>query len=49
MKFKRRLKTVYKMNDGERYVFKNGVAKVPGVRWKGKTMTITLKEFNELA
>lgn len=35
-------------DDGERYVFKNGVAIVPGVRFQNKPMKITLKEFNEL-
>lgn len=49
MKFKRKSKTIYKMNEGERYIFRNGIAKVPGVRWKGKPMTITLNEFKELS
>ena len=48
MKFKRHSKTVYKKHDEEHYVFKNGIATVPGVRYKRKPMTITLKEFNEL-
>lgn len=32
----------------EIYRFKNGVAKVPGVRFQGRDMLITLKEFEEL-
>ena len=48
MKFKRQSKTVYKKNKHEHYIFKNGVAKVPNIKYKGKPMIITLKEFNEL-
>lgn len=49
MKLKRKLKTIYKKNEGETYIFKNGVAKVPGVTWKGKPVMITIKEFNTLS
>jgi len=48
MKFKRVIRTVYKWDNNERYIFKNGVAVVPGIKFKGKPMTITLKEFNEM-
>ena len=48
MKFKPQKRTVYRKKDGETYIFKNGIAKVPGVKFKGKPMTITLKEFDEL-
>jgi hypothetical protein len=47
MKIKR--KTITKNYDGERYVFKNGVAKVPGTYFRGKQMTITISEFREFA
>jgi hypothetical protein len=38
-----------KIHDGERYLFKGGVAKVPGTLYRGKPMLITLREFTELA
>lgn len=47
MSNKLKTKKIFKDN-GERYVFKNGVAIVPGVRFQGKPMKITLKEFLEL-
>lgn len=34
--------------DGELYKFKNGIAEVPGMRFCGKKVFITLAEFNEL-
>jgi len=34
---------------GEKYVFKNGVAKVPGLRFGREQATITLTEFHELS
>lgn len=34
--------------DGELYKFKNGIAEVPGIRFRRKPMYITLSEFNEL-
>jgi len=34
--------------EGEVYVFKNGVAEVPGLRISGKPVKITLAEFKEL-
>lgn len=38
-----------KCKDGEIYRFKNGIAKVPGLRRKNHgAVRITLKEFNEL-
>lgn len=40
-KFK--VKPLVNFHDNEKYVFKAGVAKVPGTN-----MTITLKEFNEM-
>ena len=45
-----KLKTeIKKKHEGETYVFKNGVAIVPGMRdRKGKPYTITLKEFKEM-
>lgn len=42
-KIKLKKSTVIKKHDGEAYIFKNGVAKVPGT-----SMSITLKEFNTL-
>lgn len=46
MKLKTELK---KRHEGETYIFKNGVATVPGMRHKsGKPYTITLKEFKEI-
>lgn len=48
MKFKRAIKKVYRKDSGETYIFKNGLAKIPGVKFKGKPMMITLKEFDEL-
>ena len=49
MKFKRKSRKIMKRHDGELYIFKNGVAKVPGCTFMGKPVTITLKEFKELA
>lgn len=49
MKIKRKTKTVIKKYDDEIYVFKNGIAKVPGTYFQKKQMLITLKEFNELS
>jgi len=51
MKLKRKSGMVMKKHDGETYIFKNGVAKVPGMVNKNtrKRLTITLKEFNEFA
>ena len=46
MKFKGA--NVVKHYDGERYVFKKGVALVPGVRMCKKPVYITLKEFNAI-
>jgi hypothetical protein len=40
---------IKKRYDGETYSFKNGFAIVPGVRFQGKPMRISLKEFKELA
>jgi hypothetical protein len=48
-KIKRRTRNIIKTYDGERYLFKNGIAVVPGCRFQGKPMTITIKEFNELS
>jgi len=49
MKIKRIKKTIIKKYDGETYIFKNGIAKVPGTYFKKRIMTITLAEFNELS
>ena len=35
--------------EGDMYVFKNGVATVPGVYFQRKPMTITLAEFNAMS
>jgi len=48
MKLKRKIRTVIKKDEGEVYTFRNGVAKVPGCRFGGKPMLITMKEFKEL-
>ena len=50
MKLKRKQGMVIKQNDGETYIFKNGVAKIPGMFHTNprRPFTITLKEFNEL-
>ena len=48
MKLKRNSRTIIKKHDGETYFVKNGVAKVPGCRWRGKPMKIALTEFKEL-
>lgn len=37
-----------KKYDGEYYFFKKGVAKVPGMRYRGKPMLISFAEFNKL-
>ena len=39
---------VVKVYDGERYVFKNSVAVVPGMCMYKKHVRITLKEYNSL-
>ena len=46
MKFKRKTRKIIKGNEGDTYIFKNGVAIVPGCFWKKKPMTVTIKEFN---
>jgi len=44
-----KMKTVIKYHDGERYKFKDGVAVVPGMRWKdGRPFTITITDFNDI-
>jgi hypothetical protein len=50
VKLKRKVGKVIKKNEGETYIFKNGIAKIPDMWHKrtGKQYTITLKEFNEL-
>ena len=45
---KTKLITKRKCPAGETYVFKNGVAEVPGMRNERGPYTITLKEFKEL-
>ena len=45
---KTKLITKRKCPAGETYVFKNGVAEVPGMRHKRGPYMITLKEFKEL-
>ena len=45
---KTKLITKRKCPAWETYVFKNGVAEVPGMRNKRGPYTITLKEFKEL-
>jgi len=50
MKIKRKMRTIIKKYDGETYIFKNGVAIVPGVHFpRGIPMKITLQEFNQLS
>jgi len=46
MKFKSA--TITKTHENERYVFKRGVAVVPGMRYMRQPVKITLKEFNEI-
>ena len=48
MIMKIKLETKKRCKDGELYIFKNGVATVPGMVISGAPVTITLKEFNEL-
>lgn len=43
-----KLITKRKCPNGETYIFKNGVAKVPGMRHSRGPYMITLKEFHEL-
>lgn len=47
-KIKRQMRTVVMVSDGEKYTFRNGVAKVPGAFFKKKQMVITLGEFKQL-
>ncbi len=48
MKFKRQSTTKIKKYEGETYIFKNGVAKVPKMFHRPRRpYTITLKEFEE--
>lgn len=49
-KFKRSrgMPVIKKCNNGDTYRFIGGVAIVPGCRFQGKPMKITLKEFREL-
>jgi hypothetical protein len=47
-KFKRQTKIIIKKHDGETYIFKNGIAKVPGCSWKKRPVMIPIKEFKEL-
>lgn len=44
----KKTKKIFLEHEGERYVFKKGVASVPGCRYKGIPMKITLEEFHEL-
>lgn len=46
MKIKLEIKK--RCKDGELYIFKNGVAIVPGMEISRSPVTITIKEFNEL-
>lgn len=39
---------VKKKDGDEEYIFVGGRAEIPGMLFKGKPMTVTLKEFNEL-
>jgi hypothetical protein len=50
MKLKRKSGMVIKKDEGETYIFKNGVAKIPGMFYKNprRQCTITLKEFKGL-
>ena len=49
MKLKRKIKTkILRCNDGETYVFRNGIAIVKGAYFQGKEMYITIHEFNEI-
>ena len=48
-KFKQKKKPVWlKCKDGDKYCFKNGVAKVKNMRINRMPVTITIKEFREL-
>ena len=47
-KIKLNTRSIIKTHDGEKYFFKNMVAKVPGCLFQGRPMRVTLKEFNEL-
>lgn len=47
-KIKRQQRTVIKRDGKDVYIFKNGVATVPGVRYKKDKMQITLEEFCEI-
>lgn len=49
VKLKRKMRTIRKEHDGERYTFRDGVAKVPGCWFQGKPMVITIEEFDELS
>jgi len=46
MKFKGA--NITKIHEGERYIFKKGVAVVPGMRYARQPVLITLKEYNAL-
>ena len=48
MKFKRKGRNVTKYFDGEKYLFKNGVAVIPGMWMNGNEVKISIKMFNEL-
>lgn len=48
-KIKLQQRTVIKRDGNDVYIFRNGVATVPGVRYKKEKMKITLKEFNEIS
>ena len=50
MKFKPKMTKKIKKHEGDTYIFKNGVAEIPGMRYRStrKPYTITLKEFEEL-
>ena len=46
-KIKLQSKMVIKRDGQDVYIFKNGVAVVPGCKWARQPMKITLAEFNE--
>ena len=46
-KLKLKRKPIIKRHGKDIYKFINGVAVVPGSYFRGRPMTITLKEFNE--
>jgi len=48
MKFKPKSKTIYKKHEGDTYIFKNGIAKVPDIKIWHRQISITLKEFHQL-